>query len=424
MIRLYLKQAWRLLRETPVLSTISILGTALAICMIMAMVMAYQVKNAPYGTEVNRDRTLYVKFTSCHLKGEDPNESSSNGCMSYPFALRCFKPLKTAEAVSIVMDFLPQVILSVPASRVSSSCSQLLTDEAFWQVFDFDFIAGKPYTLADVEAGLRRVVLSERIAREVFGTTDVVGRELLVSYVPYTVCGVVCEVSPLASSSYSELWRPITTDPQPEGWGGITGGCQAYILAHSSDDFEQIRAEVEELRQKFNDANPTHNAFYRGQPDTHLAYINRKWANQELDLAAKIRPTILTLLLLLLVPAINLSGMTNSRMRQRLVELGVRRAFGATRWQITSQVLWESLLQTIIGGAVGFCLAVASSYIFSDMIYSYGWGQSGMPDLLSLMSPLVFLYALLFCLLLNALSALIPAWRISRHGIIDALHAQ
>ncbi|MDR0422024.1 MAG: ABC transporter permease, partial [Proteiniphilum sp.] len=58
MIQQYFKQAWRLLRENPVLSAISITGTALAICMIMVIVMSYEVKNAPYPPETNRDRML------------------------------------------------------------------------------------------------------------------------------------------------------------------------------------------------------------------------------------------------------------------------------------------------------------------------------------------------------------------------------
>ncbi len=45
--------------ENPVLSTISIIGTALAICMIMVIVMSYRVKNATYPPETNHNRTLY-----------------------------------------------------------------------------------------------------------------------------------------------------------------------------------------------------------------------------------------------------------------------------------------------------------------------------------------------------------------------------
>lgn len=41
----------------------------------------------------------------------------------------------------------------------------LETDDTFWKVFSFDFIAGKPFTAADSESGLPKVVLSASVAR-------------------------------------------------------------------------------------------------------------------------------------------------------------------------------------------------------------------------------------------------------------------
>ena len=43
------------------------------------------------------------------------------------------------------------------------------------------------------------------------------------------------------------------------------------------------------------------------------------------------RERVIIFIILLLVPAINLSSMTQSRLRQRVAEIGVRRAFGSTR---------------------------------------------------------------------------------------------
>ena len=61
---------------------------------------------------------------------------------------------------------------------------------------------------------------------------------------------------------------------------------------------------------------------------------------------AQIRYLLLILLVLLLVPALNLSGMIASRMESRLSEMGVRKSFGAGRGGLLSQVMWENLLLT------------------------------------------------------------------------------
>ena len=57
MIKHYFKQALRLLKENKLLSVISILGTALAICMIMVIVILYVVNTAGFRPEKKRERT-------------------------------------------------------------------------------------------------------------------------------------------------------------------------------------------------------------------------------------------------------------------------------------------------------------------------------------------------------------------------------
>lgn len=427
MIVQYFKQAWRLLKENPVLSMISMIGTALAICMIMVIVMSHQVKNAPYPPETNRDRTLYVKWMSSREKNST-NTGSSNGPMGYDFAKACFKALKTPEAVTIVAQNIFPGMVAIPGKQTAESYDRQLTDEAFWQVFNFAFIDGKPYTLADVDAGIRKVVITEKVAKEVFGSTAVSGQRILINYTEFVVSGVVKDVSPIATAAYAQIWAPITTEALADGDDGISGQCRVYILAKSKKDFQAIREEVELLRKKFNDASTDYEAFYRNQPDNHFVYIHRKWANVEPDMKAIIRQSLIVLVLLLVVPAINLSGMMHSRMRKRLSELGVRRAFGATRGNLLSQVMWESLLQTLLGGVLGLILSYIAAYSLKGIIYgdsdmAYLLGEVKL-DPLSLLSPTIFLYALLFCLLLNILSAFIPAYRISHKQIVDSIHSK
>ncbi len=61
MIKQYFAQAWAQLRQQPMMSAVSIAGTALAIFLIMLVVMMQQVKVAPFAPESNRDRFLHVK---------------------------------------------------------------------------------------------------------------------------------------------------------------------------------------------------------------------------------------------------------------------------------------------------------------------------------------------------------------------------
>lgn len=424
MITIYFKQTWRLLKENPLLSVISILGTALAICMIMIHVMAYQVKNAPYAPELHRDRMLYVKMMSAQAKG---SERQSNACLSYTLAKECFKALKTPEAVSIVSLYYDvYAMVAEVGSEDLKRYDKKLVDEVFWDIFDFSFIDGKPFSKADVDARLPRAVITETVARQVFGTTAAAGKSIVINLTEHIVSGVVRDVTPLATAAYAQVWTPLHPDIFPPDFvPNIAGYCSVFILAKSSDDFDKIREEVEMLRRKFNDTQTEYEAIYRDQPDTHFTYLHRHAAHVAPDMDGLKWRYFTLILLLLLVPAINLSGMTTSRMRKRLSELGVRRAFGAKQSDLFAQVLWESLAQTLLGGLIGVGLSFVASYAFVDIIYGDQDLAGKMSDIsispFALLSPMVFVYAILFCLVLNLFSALFPAWRISRQPIVQSL---
>lgn len=86
------------------------------------------------------------------------------------------------------------------------------TDDNFWKVYDFTFIDGKPYDRSAFEAGLAEAVISESIARRVFGSANVAGKELLINYVPYKVVGVVKDVSTLGHRRLRYRVGPVHID--------------------------------------------------------------------------------------------------------------------------------------------------------------------------------------------------------------------
>ena len=89
MIKHYFKQALAQLRQYPLISVISIAGTALSIFLIMLVVMLQQVKVAPFSPESNRDRFLHVHYMS--ISHKDWGDGTSNGPMSVRTAREIYK---------------------------------------------------------------------------------------------------------------------------------------------------------------------------------------------------------------------------------------------------------------------------------------------------------------------------------------------
>ena len=254
------------------------------------------------------------------------------------------------------------------------------------------------------------------------------GRPIEISYVSYTIRAVVRDVSPLAESAYGDIWLPYTTDNTlyDNGSDRLIGGFRCYILAKSSADFPAIHVEVDANVSRLNKGQSTHILKLGGAPDTRFVDMIRKDCFSDPDANGLVLKYALIIMVLLLIPAINMSGLTQSRMRKRMVEIGVRKAFGASNTELLWQVLCENFLQTLLGGVLGLILSYVSILFLSDWLLDTGTVSSGISRAFvnteMMFNPAIFLLAFLACMLLNLLSAGIPAWRVSRMNIVYALN--
>lgn len=99
MIKIYLKQAWELMKQNKLFSTLYVVGTGLAIAMTMIMAIIYYVKIAPVYPEVNRMNTLYLT-NSKFVKGPKGNQQIIQWAVSYQALQDWFYPMKNALVVS------------------------------------------------------------------------------------------------------------------------------------------------------------------------------------------------------------------------------------------------------------------------------------------------------------------------------------
>ena len=430
MIKQYTTQALAQLRQHPIISAVSIIGTALAIFLIMLVVMMQQVKTAPFAPESNRDRFLHVKYMSLTNKSWGES-SSSNGPMSVQTAKELYASLKTPEAVTIYMCFTEATPVCLPG-QPSKSVDKLETDAQFWKVFDFQFIDGKPFDQAAFDAGQPVAVITRSVSRALFGTAEgVSGREFLLNHASYRVAGVVEDVSTLANIAYAQIWIPYTsTRVGTTSWtDGHMGYMSCTLLAKSREDFDAIREESFRRLEEYNKVigEDGYYIIHRNRPyDQEKASINGS-ANREFDVARENRSRLILYLILLIVPAINLGSMTQSRLRQRVSEIGVRRAFGSTRMEIMGQILMENMVVTLMAGFWGFLMSVAFAYLGSELLFSVGYSSTYVvprTDMSMLLHASTFGWALLFCFILNLLSTGLPAWMASRINIVTAMRGK
>ena len=380
MIKQYIKQSIQMLKENRLVSVISIAGTAISIAMIMVVVLVFQIQFANFYPENNRDRMMYVD------SGTEVKTSNgwNRGNMSPEAVKECFYSLEIPEAVSgYAMQLKP---LSIPGKRMYKGYQIKYTDTGFWKVFSFRFLTGKPFTQADFDSGITQAVVS-RAADTAFG--DV--------WVPYTT---------------DRILMTNTSSENMAGWFSIC------LLAKDSRDFEAIRHELLKQIERYNGMKQDAKINFFENPITRFDIAIGSIGQRKVDVKDYLLETGSLLLFLLLVPALNLLGVTQSAVQKRRAEMGVRKAFGATYGVLVRQILYENSVITLIGGLVGLLLSLLLLPVCKDfLLQSRDTALSG--DMI--FQPAVFLLALFFSLLLNLLSAGIPAMRIARQKIVISL---
>lgn len=433
MIGKYLQQSFMMLKQNPLFSSLYIIGTGLAISMVMLLAVLYYVKVGDIYPETNRSRMLIA--STVHMQNIEDNTWNNTWMYSGVFVKECFYPLKGVEAVTAVTDATSWFVKVNNVKRPLSAMVKL-TDTGFWKVFDFSFIHGKPFTEADFRSGIREAVISEELARFVFQKTDVVGQYIKLNYADYRVCGVVKSPSYAMNLSYAQAWLPYTCIPDyvknNSQWDAI-GPFKVAILLPSVGAAGNVKSQVDEYVRKFNLLpHEGYRLLMHGQP--YLYWKTLFYANDmaDLDFFKVLRQMGLWVLMLLLVPALNLSGMISSRMERRLPEIGVRKAFGATSRRLFSQIMWENLLLTCLGGIIGLFIS------FGMVVSARGWlltvldgGTAPLPDSVQmgitadmLFNPALFVMTFVVCVVLNLISALIPACIALKKDIVYSINKQ
>ena len=430
MIKQYMKQAWNLMKQNKLFTGIYVVGTALAIATTMIMAIVYYVKIAPVYPEVNRDRTLFME-----LAREKVGTSTNMSPWSLKAVKEWFYPLKNAEVVSAEIKNYGNEFIQPKDGSGDFKIYTKYIDTNFFQVYDFRFVEGKPFTEADLQSAIPTAVITDAMARRLYGdATGAVGKTFTMNYVDYRVVGVVEAPSFLCKQSFAQIYFPYTLLTGYDHSGGrskMLGVFNVTMVAKDKEQEAALREEIKELYRKYNTSQDEVELIQLEQPRSFaLTVFQTSVSDEAFDWKAVFKKLGLTLLVLLLVPALNLSGMIAGRMETRLSEMGVRKSFGAHRNGLLGQVMWENLLLTLAGGLLGLILAWTALYACRDWLFALFddrpvlaiEGVSTSVNGEMLFAPSIFLAAFLLCLVLNLLSALIPAWNSLRNPIIQSLN--
>ena len=133
------------------------------------------------------------------------------------------------------------------------------------------------------------------------------------------------------------------------------------------------------------------------------------------------------LLAFLLIPAMNMCSMVSSRVNGRISEMGIRRAYGATRRRLLWQVLQENFLLTLIASVGGLLISYVMMIACADWLpflfetyFCEGEEVSIHPDML--FSGWVMAAVLVVCMVLSLVSAAVPTMWALRKPVTEEIN--
>lgn len=425
-ITLYIKQAWMMIRQNKLFSSIYITGTGLSIALTMTLFVILYIKFAPLYPEYKRYRTLIINS----VEKTEKDSTSSNFWQSSPnYSLaNMIRQLPSVDAVAgIFVGWENSPYKDATTEYATIPVVLKYTNADYWKVYDFEFIAGKPYSDSDVASKTKNVVISQSCAKHLFKTEDIINKIINVSGLEYKIIGIVKDVaSVMDDKTIADMWAPFTTTNYTD-IEDLLGDCELAITAKSPDEIEIVKSEISEMMHKYNQQDKLYNYQLFGPDIFWASQFRRGKILNEKDEFLKYGYILFALLI---IPALNLSGMISSRMNKRLPELGIRKTYGATNRQLLSQILWENFLLTIIGGLVGIIISYTillcgSNWITNIMTDGFTIQVQLLSNNLSLemlFNWWVFAAVLLISFILNIVSALIPASISLRQTIINSLN--
>ena len=276
-------------------------------------------------------------------------------------------------------------------------------------LFKMNPIAGRAIAASDCVPGAEPVVLlgNSMWKNRYAGTPDVIGRTVRIDGKPATVIGIM--PPGLMFPRTEEFWMPLV--PDSEMLKRSNRSLELFGLLRPHTPIAAANAELAALAARI----------ARDHPDSNKEIGALARTFQDSYMGGAIRVVFLTMLgavgFVLMIACANVANMMLGRSIARGREFAVRAAIGATRWQLVRQVLVESVVLSVLGGACGLGLAAFGVHGFDLAMQDVGkpyWIQFRI-------DWEVYGYFAAITILTGVVFGLVPALRSSRVDLNSAM---
>ena len=253
--------------------------------------------------------------------------------------------------------------------------SKMSVTPTFFKVLRASAARGRLLGDADGEVGHEHVaVLSYGFAERQGGVDHIVGRTLRLDDVPFTVVGVLPKDFVFMSPDV-RLFTPMAFKPEDKAEN------QRYSQSQDSIGRLAPNASIAQLQARLDALNAVYIERAGSlKHDIENAKYNSRVVSLQADVVRNVRSALTLLwggvLFVLLIAAVNITNLALVRANGRMKELATRNALGAARSRVVRQLVTETLVLTVCGGALGLLIGYwsidgLSTFAFTDLPRSH-----------------------------------------------------
>ncbi|MDQ1147004.1 putative ABC transport system permease protein [Bacillus sp. SORGH_AS 510] len=374
-------------------SILTMLGIIIGVAAVIIVVAIGQGGEAMLKTQITGSGNTIEMF---YQPSDEEMKANPNVFLQAPFKQEDIRALEQIPEIKRVVASSTK-LSTARFQKNNVDVSTTGINQAFLKLNKLKVTKGRNFSASDFLGGRRAGVISSKMQEELFKEENPIGKIIMVANQPIEIIGVLEKPTGLLSFGSMEVYLPFQT------WRNIYGSSDYTQVTLQAASAEKLQVAGKKAARLLNKMHNTEKSYQ---------VINMEEIAQGIGQVTKIMTLIIGSIagISLFVGGIGVMNIMLVSVTERTREIGIRMALGATRGQVLTQFLIESMTLTFIGGILGIILGWGTATIVS---FFAGWP--------SLVSWQVVLGGVLFSMVIGIIFGLLPANKASKLDPIESL---
>ena len=352
-------------------SGLTILGIVIGIT---AIILVTSIGQGAKNLILNQVRGIGSRIVVIHPGREPKGPSDFTSILEDSLKKRDLKTLQEKENVPDLQDITPVVLApgKVQYQGETFEATTIGASEIIADILKVYPAQGTFFGKQDVRGRARVAVIGRRVKKELFGLSDALGKKIKIRGKNFRIIGILPPKGQMLMFNADE----IVLIPYSTAQKYLMGTNYYNVIIARARSEKAIPRMVQDikvtLRQNHNISNPDKDDFY---------VVTQADAVQRVGIITNILTFLLVSIaaISLVVGGIGIMNIMLVSVTERTREIGLRKAIGATRQDIMTQFLFEAVILTALGGAIGIAIGASLSFAVSialSKVFSLGWSFS------------------------------------------------